>query len=203
MSEHKANVTDDTFKKYYKSWDGEYEANQATKLTVKSPISKTLLHQYLYYLDKGIASNKTRFMTILTCYGYERFTDLIQGEIRNIPALKSINHTGAYCGDIDTMVSYERLTMPARIFGLRFGNVTNSEVRADRKTYYQVGQVKDLLGDFNDILGFNTKHGHAPHFLIMLALKETHFVADYLEVKKQFDFVLDPTLAAINRLFEE
>lgn len=203
MVEIKANITDDIFKKYYLGWNGEIDPTTATKLTVKYPVSKTLMHQYLKYLDAGIASNKTRFMTILMCYGYDILSNLIPEGIRNVPTLKTINHSGAYTGDVSTMIGYENLTMPSRIFSLRFGNITNSEVRSDRKTYYQLGQVKDMLGDFTDILGFSTRHGHAPHFLMMLALKDCHFVADFEEVKKQFDYVLDPTIASIKRLFEE
>lgn len=203
MAEIKANVTDDIFKNYYTKWDGEYDPSQTTKLTVKSPLNKTLLHQYLYYLDKGIASNKTRFMTILMCYGYDVFMDLIPEGIRNIPALKAVNHTGAYEGDIHTMIAYENMTMPSRIFKLKFGEMINSEIESHKKAYVQVGQVRDLLGDFNDILGFSTRNGHAAHFLLMLALKDCHFVVDYPKVKESFGCVIDPTITAIKRLFEE
>jgi len=203
LTEIKANVTDDLFKNFYIKWDGEYDPTQTTKLTVKSPLNKTLLHQYLYYLDKGIASNKTRFMTILMCYGYDIFMNLIPEGVRNIPALRSVNHVGAYKGNIDTMIAYENLTMPSRIFTLKFGEMINSEIEPHKKTYVQVGQVKDLLGDFTDILGFSSRRGHAPHFLLMLALRDCHFVADYSKVKESFESVLDPTINSIKKLFEE
>ena len=199
MVEHEVNVFNDSFSNYYLNWNEEYDFSDTKQSTLKYELAEIVEDLFMEYKREHLQMHsRTRMLTALFSYGTKRFGEEINN-LDELPIYKSSLIEGVFKADITTMFLKDRYAAPAKIFSMRFGDLMNSNLKSERKTYYRLEWYDDLMGNLRRL---QFKSEHASQLILMLALRDTKLV-DTCAVGKMIDGVVNPTMSAINNLFED
>ena len=197
MTEYEIKVVNDNFTNYYLNFNVEYDTKKENSPTIRYKMVKILDHLHRHYQKDVSYHSKRRMLTALFAYGLKRFYEETADNIKNLPLFNQSQLDGIFSGDIETMNLIEKYQQPGRIFTLKFDEVMNNK-NSTRKYHYRLESVDDLLGDLKD-LGFESNL--ATHFILLLGVRDT-IVVDKSIVGNKIDKITQPTLNAINNLFD-